>query len=66
MANSIVDYQSAKASVDDAILEVKGLAERLEKTDHCEFRVALYDLLEAIDYLDHIFTAFSYDNIPKN
>ena len=65
MKRSVVEYQAAKADVTDAILAVKGCAERMEKTPTEEFGSALYDLLDAIDYLDRIFTDFAYDNIPE-
>lgn len=62
---SVVSYQRAKSFVTDAICEVKGHAERMESVSLDDFRSALYDLLEAIDYLDRTFEGFAADHIPS-
>lgn len=62
---SVVAYQRDKSYVSNAINELKGHAERLEKVAPEEFGAALYDLLEAIQYLDEVFESFAAENIPN-
>lgn len=62
---TVVDYQRNKSFVTDAINEIRGHAERLESIPAEEVSRALYNLLEAIDYLDRTFESFAYENIPE-
>jgi len=62
---SVVAYQRDKSYISNAINELKGHAERLEKAAPNEFGTALYDLLEAIQYLEEVFESFASEYIPS-